>query len=290
LERARGVEADVVLANDVESLPAALALGPRVVFDAHEYAPLQFEDQWRFNLFWKRYKKYLCDTYVPRAEATMTVSEGIAERFEQDTGRRPSVVTNAPDYEDIRPAPRRSDDTIRLIHHGRLSASRRLGEMIRVMDFLDDRFELNLMLVQNDRAALERLRRSAKGNPRVRLLAPVPMRDIPKALNAFDVGLVLFPPVTFNLRHALPNKFFEFVQARLAIATGPSEEMAAIVHRYGLGIVSDDFAPESMAAALTALNRDAIEAFKQHAHEAAHALSAAGNSERLVQLVGECTG
>jgi hypothetical protein len=116
------------------------------------------------------------------------------------------------------------------------------------------------------------------------------MRDIPKALNAFDVGLVLFPPVTFNLRHALPNKFFEFVQARLAIATGPSEEMAAIVHRYGLGIISDDFAPESMAAALTALNRDAIEAFKQHAHEAAHALSAAGNSERLVQLVGECTG
>ena len=116
------------------------------------------------------------------------------------------------------------------------------------------------------------------------------MRDIPKALNAFDVGLVLFPPVTFNLRHALPNKFFEFVQARLAIATGPSEEMAAIVHRYGLGIVSDDFTPESMAAALTALNRDAIEAFKQHAHEAAYALSAAGNRERLVQLVGECTG
>ena len=45
-------------------------------------------------------------------------------------------------------------------------------------------------------------------------------------MNACDVGVFCMPPINVNARYALPNKFFDFVQARLAVAVGPAEEMA----------------------------------------------------------------
>lgn len=285
--RTARVRPDIVLANDVESLPVALFLakGARVVFDAHEYAPLQFEDRLRFRIFWKRYKTYLCNTYIPKANGMITVSAGIADRYRRETGQAPVVITNAPDFENIEPVRRSVDSKIQLVHHGRLSTSRRLGLMLRMMALLDDRFELNLMLVNNDASALEALKREAESLENVRFLPPVPMRELPRALNHFDVGVALFPPVTFNLKHVLPNKFFEFVQARLALAIGPSEEMAAIVRQYDLGIVSDDFSPEAMAEVLSSLTHEKIFHFKQRAHEAARDLSAETNRDRLIEVL-----
>ena len=37
---------------------------------------------------------------------------------------------------------------------------------------------------------------------------------IVRTINQFDLGVYLLPPVNFNSAHALPNKFFEFIQAR----------------------------------------------------------------------------
>lgn len=39
----------------------------------------------------------------------------------------------------------------------------------------------------------------------------------------------MIPPATFNHIWCLPNKFFDFLQARLGIVTGPSPERARIV-------------------------------------------------------------
>ena len=57
------------------------------------------------------------------------------------------------------------------------------------------------------------------------------MHELPRMANDYDVGLYLLPPTNFNQRYALPNKFFEFIQGRLAIAIGPSPEMAKLVER-----------------------------------------------------------
>ena len=107
------------------------------------------------------------------------------------------------------------------------------------------------------------------------------------ALAAYDVGLFVLPPVNFNYRFALPNKLFEFIMAGLAVAIGPSPEMARVVIDHGCGIVAADFAPATIAARLNALSADAIDAFKRRSLDAARVLNAEAEMGRLMGLYAE---
>ncbi|NLF05994.1 MAG: glycosyltransferase family 4 protein, partial [Actinomycetales bacterium] len=93
-------------------------------------------------------------------------------------------------------------------------------------------------------------------------------------LNDFDLGVHVLPPVSFNNAWALPNKFFDFVQARLGVVVGPSPEMARLVREHGLGAVAEDFSAKALTAVLDALTPDRVTAWKQASHAAARELSA----------------
>ena len=77
----------------------------------------------------------------------MTVCEGIARKYEDDLGVKPIVVTNATGYKEIKPHAT-NPAQIRMIHHGNANSSRKIENMINMMDYLDDRFELDLLLVK----------------------------------------------------------------------------------------------------------------------------------------------
>lgn len=267
---------DLILANDSDSWPLARALaapgGTPVLCDAHEYTPREFEDLawWRFLM--KRYKTALCRDHLPRAAGVLTVCDGIADEYARVFDiPRPSVVMNTPFRQSLAPSDT-SPDRVRMVHHGGATRSRRIETMIRMIDHLDPRFTLDLILVPSEPAYFRSLRALAADRPRVRFLDPVPMLEIPATLNRYDLGLYLLEPNSFNNRHALPNKFFEFVQARLAVAIGPSPEMARLVREHDLGVVADDFSPASLAAALNRLESSQIVAFKNHSHHAASLL------------------
>ena len=125
---------------------------------------------------------------------------------------------------------------------------------------------------------------------RIAFPAPQPMAGIVPFINRYDIGLCFFKPVTFNLRHVLPNKFFEYVQARLAILSGPSPEMAAIIRRYDCGVVTDDFSQAALAGALAGMDRQKVEHYKRQSHLAARELSSAANRQRLLAIARELTG
>lgn len=290
LERLDGIDVDLVVANDIEALPVALRIAgdTPVLFDAHEYAPREFDDQWRFRVLHRPYRQYLCNRYIPAAAGMTTVAESIADAYERDTGVRAAVVWNAPDHEPLEPLLREpGDETIRLVHHGGAMAGRRIELMIRMMRHLDERFRLDLMLVGTDPEYLAALEREAEGDERVRFRDPVPMRELARTLNPYDLGVYILEPTNFNNRHALPNKFFEFVQARLGVAIGPSPEMARLSREFGLGPIADDFSPRSLASLLSRLDRESVNELKLRAAAAARALSADASRETILALAHE---
>jgi hypothetical protein len=287
------VHADLILANDLQTLPLALkvAKGAKVILDAHEYAPRQYEDVLSWRLLFQDYSTYLCRKYISQVHGMTTVCEGIAEAYEKETGIEPVVLTSGPDFEDLRPhLLDERQRVIRLIHHGVTGRSRKIENMIEMMDDLDGRFELNLMLVESDPGYFRYLKRIAQRNSRIRFLPPVPMRTLPTYLNQFDVGVFLIEPTNFNYRYILPNKFFEFIQARLAIAIGPSPEMARIVREYDLGVISEDFSPETFARSLSTLDPEKINYYKSRSHNVARMMSAEKNKEILLDLVRQVLG
>jgi hypothetical protein len=284
---------DLIVANEPDTWPLAFALrgngGARVLFDAHEYAPREFEEvpSWRF--FYQRYRHYLCATFLPRADAVTTVCEGIAAEYERCFGVRPVVVMNAPPRRELTPSPV-ADDRVRMVHHGSAIRARRIEAMIEVVDHLDERFSLDLMLVGQDSTYLASLRELAASRPRVHFRDAVSMDRLPEETREYDVGLTLLEPTSFNHLHALPNKFFEFVQARLAVAIGPSPEMAGLVREHGCCVVSGDFRPEALAAELTALTPESLTRFKEHSHRAADVLCWEREGEKLLAVVSPLLG
>jgi hypothetical protein len=157
--------------------------------------------------------------------------------------------------------------------------------MIEMMRHLDHRYTLDLMLVDTDPRYLSRLRDLAAADSRIRFRPPAPMEDITATINEYDIGVYLLPPVSFNSRVALPNKFFEFIQARLAVAIGPSPEMARLATRHGFGIVAPSFDPKELAGCVSAFSAMDIERLKQQADQASHELHAGRSTETLLAEV-----
>jgi hypothetical protein len=280
---------DLIIANESDTWPLAFALrdpgGARVLLDAHEYAPREFEDVRRWRRLYQRYRRHLCATMLPRADAVTTVCDGVAAEYERCFGVRPAVITNASPLRDFTPS-ELAGDQVRMVHHGVAVRSRRIESMILMLDHLDERFSLDLMLVGDDVSYLSFLRDLAKSRPRVRFRPAVPAQRLPEETRDYDVGLFLLEPTNFNYVHALPNKFFEFIQARLAVAIGPSPEMARLVREYDCGVVAGDFRPESLARELSALTPESLARLKQNANTAADALSWERERERLLALIG----
>lgn len=285
---------DLILANDVESLPLAFKIANKnscnVVFDAHEYAPRHFEDKWVWRTFFQPMNIYLCRKYIAKTAAMLTVGKGLANEYEKHFKCKPVVITNANYFYELNPSPVGATK-IRIVHHGIATPSRKLELMIEMMDHLDDRFSLDLYLISTGFSSsktidypqkLETL--AARGN-RTRIIPPVKTEEVVPKLNEYDIGLFLIPPVNFNYANTLPNKLFDFIQARLAIAVGPTPEMAEIVNEYNLGVVSDDFTPQSLAKKIISLTLEQVESYKRNTEKAARELNAETNKTKFQNLV-----
>jgi hypothetical protein len=284
--RAKDFFFDTIIANDVETLPLAIKLADgtaRVVFDAHEYSPLEHEEDWKFKLFRQPFVEWICRASLPKVAAAMTVCGSIADLYESEFGKKFAVVTNASAYQNLAPAPVDARK-IRLIYHGIALPGRATEKQIEMMRFLDARFELNLMLV-GESGYIDSLKEMAKPFPNIKFLPPVVTGEIARFTNRFDIGIYSLAPTNVNNRLALPNKFFEYAQARLTIAVAPSVEMAKMVRKYDLGVVAEDFAPTSLAEKINALSVEKINYYKSQAHLYARELSSEANREIFLSLI-----
>lgn len=270
---------DVILADDVDTVPLALSLAPRrgVHADLHEYAPGQNSELPRWRWFVAPYIRWICRRYVTRAASVTTVGQGIADRYTRELGVPVSVVTNAAPYAELSPQPVGSP--IRLVHSGNAQRNRTLEVMIDGVEQSRADVTLDLLLMPNDPAYLAELRAQCAPSSRVRVLDPVPYADLVRTLNGYDAGVFVLPPVNYNYEWTLPNKFFDYVQARLGVIVGPSPEMAREVEARGIGLVTQDFTAGAFAAVLDALDPAMVGAWKDVSAGCARELSAEVQSE-----------
>jgi glycosyltransferase involved in cell wall biosynthesis len=287
-----GLGADVVIVNDTIVLPVAFSVadGAPVVFDAHEYSPSEFEMSWAWRVFVRPRVRWICRQYLTHVSGMTAVSQGIADQYEREFGVSSVIVTNASRYESLAPTP--VGDQIRLIHFGWPDPQRRLEDTLAAMDLLDEHYTLDLFLIVGDasRTHLKKLKERARGDPRVRFRDPVPMRDLPHIANAYDIGVFLLPPQHVNQQFTLPNKFFEYIQGRIAPAIGPSPEMARVIREWDCGIVADDYTPEAFAAAIAGTSRSRLAELKENVDRAARELCAERNAPIVLGVVARALG
>ena len=231
------------------------------------------------------YASYLLREFGSGIDHLVTVSSGLAQLYKELLGLDADVVMNAPARIEVQPRPVQEGE-IQLVYHGNALKGRGLVILIEATGWLAPRFYLNFILVGEDPRYIRKIRRMAEkiAPERIRFYDPVPPSEIVSYLTRFDVGVFVLPPSNLNYRYVLPNKFFDFVGAGLAIAIGPSPEMAELVRKYDMGIVAPGFTSEDIALSLNRLTTENINRMKMNAITASHELNAEIEQKKLLDV------
>ncbi|MER3388722.1 MAG: hypothetical protein RJQ01_01690 [Microcella sp.] len=285
---------DLIVFNDRELAPwsrdrevfGALT-NTHIHLDMHEYFTQRMRERTPFGLLawsWQRWlTRRLGD---PQFTTRSTVSQRLADYYEHDRGMpRPAVVRNIPEFVQQQPQPV-DPQRIRLIYHGLAHWERGLRDLIDTMGLVDDRFELTLMLTGDD-AMIDEVRRIAAPHGKRILIRPgVPVKEIARTINEYDLAMMVYRPVSPNVRYMLPNKLFEAVQGRTGVVTGRNEVMIAEHEPYGFGVVVEPWGAQKTAQLLNSLTAERVQQLKDAAHAAAPVLHSENEKQNLLQTVG----
>ena len=273
---------DLIIVEDVDMLPFTYFIrgSAAILLDAREYYPRQRENSILFNVFQAPYRSQFLKVWLKKCTAVMTVSPGLAREYNRVYEVRTHLVLSVPNRVKIERSERESN-RIKLVHHGGANPNRQLENMIDIFKLLDNRFVFDMYLTGSS-SVINKLKRRAKGISRLRILPHVPLQ-----ISKYDIGLYYLKPNGFNLRHSLPNKLFEFIQARLAVVIGPSPDMKEVIERFGCGFIAEEFSIESMASLSNRLTIEDIDTAKQSSEKAAQEMCFEKEKMKLDALFDE---
>ena len=268
-------DAGLLLASDLYTLPALAATarqrGAALVYDARElYAALDSTHGRPVRAaVWQAVE----GRFAPRADAVLTVSDGIADRLGAAYGiDRPTVLYNAPE-----PCPEAADPealrrTLGLPGDGRLvvlyqglyRAGRGLPALVEAAGQVED---VRLVFIGEGDLEAEVHRLGAGLGDRLVIQPFVPPDDLAALTPGADLGACLIEPLTESLRLSLPNKLFEYLAAGVPVLASPLPEIQRAVQ--GAGVLADPQSPEAVAEALrTALDPGTRASWAAHSRDA----------------------
>lgn len=267
---------DLIICHDIYLLDLAIAMKNnketnRLIFDAREFYPRQFETSLFFKFFEMSERDRLCENNLKLVDELFTISEGIAELYQYNYGVKPKVMMSAPYYRKNIKIRETDKKRIKIVHHGVANRNRQIEKMIEIVSNADTRFHLDLYLTGDEIYRAELLTRA--NSSRVRILDPVPYDKLIDTLSNYDIGMCYIEPETINLKYCLPNKFFEFIQARLAIFIGPTIEMKKILENHSTGLVCSEFSVSTAVRYLNSIRVTEIDRQKNKSSQLAEIFS-----------------
>ena len=267
---------NLVIANDYPTVPLAAAIAQvhdvDYVVDCHEYARAQVsidgvKQRLRWILFHRAYVDAINRRFLPGARAVSTVCDGIADLLRDDyrMATRPVVIRSVPEYEayPFRPC----GETIRVLYHGAAVPSRGIEQAIDSVSLWRPEFQLCLRLVTTEAyLAFLKDRAARKGvGDRVNFLEPVPFTDMVRHAAEADIGYCVLENFSLQRRFTLPNKFFEYAMAGLAVVCSDLPELRKIGDRYGHCVFVEQYDPIAIAETINALTSQIINEMKHRA-------------------------
>jgi glycosyltransferase involved in cell wall biosynthesis len=280
---------DLILCHDWFTAPVAARLGAKLEvpfsIDIHEYARGQYMGLGRLRWRERPWCHALQKRFLPRAGGLTTICEGIADLLqrEYDLAERPTVVRSVAQRQDL--APRETGERIVALYHGVLAPTRGLEQAIESLPLWRPEFHL-VIRGGSDPGYADELRGLAErvgASDRVTIEGPVPASEMIERAHAdADIGFFVQPDLSPQKRFTLPNKFFEYVTAGLALCVGDLPEMARLVKEHDLGRLVPWASPQAIADAINSLDRATIDRYKRNSLEAAGILD--WNLEKEVML------
>lgn len=288
--------ADIWLANDWTALPIVERLageqGVPYVYDTHELALDEYQHNWRWRLFQRPIVAALEGRGIAKAASVSCVSSGIAAHLQLNyrLRERPLVIRNTPAYAAF--PFREPGETIRVLYHGLVTPGRGLEDCIRSVRHWKAGYTFSI-IGPGSKEYLKHLNgimAVESVSDRVELLPPVNMVDLVREASKFDIGLFALPGHSKQNEYVLPNKFFEYAMAGLALCVSDLPEMAELISQYQMGGLIKEVTPQTIADAINCFDRESIAACKKNSLKAAQTLNWEAEASRLLASVAHAAG
>ena len=272
---------DLIFAHDVPVMPLAarlkVAWGANLISDLHEVFPEQ--DEYFTTETARRYWRGLEGAGLAASDGIICVNSAVADYVRTTHGpAAPIAVTlNAVPYTEplaIGPTLRSlyaiADSARIMLFAGSLRPYSSLEVLIEGFGAANmDGWVLAILGEGPLRGELEAIVRRRKLDGRVFLGRHVRQRDLIPVAASADIGLLPYQAFGFNHLIATPNKLFEYIQARLPIATSRLPMVERIVAVHGNGAFVDFSAAGRMALGLVDFVRNVAPSITPASLEAA---------------------
>lgn len=286
---------DLIVTNDLDTLPTGfLASKIRRVphlHDCHEYFRGVPELVGRKGV--TRVWKFIEDLIFPRLRNVIAVNESVAALYGREYGVVIRVARNVP----FRKEPcMKKDHAIAgvpagsriIIYQGAVNIGRGLEEAILAMKETRKDAVLAIAGVGDISRKLEQLVKNEGLDGRVIFLGQVPFQDLHVYTCQADIGISIEMDMGINYQNCLPNKFLDYIQARVPVLVSPFPEMKQIVDRYAIGEFISDHTPGAIAEKFNAMLGDeaALDRYRANMEPAAKDLCWENESRVLTEMIG----
>lgn len=242
---------DILVAIDLDTLLANYLVSvirhKKLVYDAHELFTEMPElvNRKRTQKIWLTLEKWI----LPKIKHSYTVCKSIAEIYNRQYGINMEVVRNVPfsRNRDISNTPLKNlPDKKFVIYQGAVNIGRGLEMFIDAFEHIDD----FIGVIAGTGDIIESLRQRVAGKKlgnKIFILGRLPLDELHHLTCNAALGVSIEEHLGMNYYFALPNKLFDYIQARVPVLVSDLPEMKNIVETYQIGEVVESRSPKAFA-------------------------------------------
>lgn len=284
---------DLLLANDLDTLPANYLVSRikriPLVYDSHEYftGVPELQNRKIVKGIWKWIEKRI----FPNLKYIYTVSQSIADLYKEEYNREVKVVRNlSPGWKPVN-KPYRSElgisegKRILVLQGSGINIERGAEEAVEAMLYVENA----ILLIIGEGDVIDQLKKSVDQmdlSGMILFINKMPYAKLLEYTSLGDVGLTLDKDTNLNYRYSLPNKLFDYIQARVPVLASKLVEVEKIIRNYEIGELIDSHEPKHIAEKLNFMldSEDKRREWKKNLEQAAEELCWENEEGKLIEI------
>ncbi len=253
-------KANVLWANDLDTLLPNFLISrlknTKLVYDSHEYFTQSVYKNTSRKM-WEKLERFL----FPKLKNVVTVSNSIKKVYEDKYKVPVTVIRNVPykiiDEPNTRKIILPANKKILVMQGMGLNENRGCEEALQAMQFLTDDFILYFIGGGTVLDKLKQMVTDLNLSEKVTFIDALPYNEMMEYTKQSFLGLIFEKiDVTDHHRFALPNKFFDYINAGIPVLSSKATEIKLLIEKFRVGDLLDSLDPGEIAGKIISISKN----------------------------------